>query len=220
MRGSMIVGILGVDCLALLPSAFATPDLRHHEEARKLDISTHRGHIEARACSQDASLCGWNGLCCTKDEVCYTDANNNPQCGPANEIPPQPWSTLACSASQSPCGSLCCDVGYYCIQPGVCYITNGAPPTTSRSSNLVTILSETSTTSSLDVTSSNSGSSLLAVSSSFPTAGTTSATQSTQSGSRASATGTPLSTGSGNTNWGTGGYADLVVGMGFALQLL
>ena len=193
-----------------LPSSFATPDSIHPKEVGTLESLAH---LEARACSQDTTPCGYDGLlCCTKDEVCYTGANNQPQCGPESEVPTQPAPTVACSTSESPCGSLCCDNGSYCLQAGVCSVTSRdmLSATSSQGTKPATTPHVVPTTSPLAISSALSA---LSTSSAVSAASIISSASSEHSASPTSATETPLSTGSGGTQISPRGVAGVAVGM-------
>ncbi|KAF7505806.1 hypothetical protein GJ744_000381 [Endocarpon pusillum] len=79
---------------------------------------------------QCANQCGFYGqVCCGPNEVCITDANNQAQCGPAGAQVTvaattaagqgnwQYYTTTQCrySLGESPCGSICCSSGQYCM---------------------------------------------------------------------------------------------------------
>lgn len=143
--------VLGLVALAYLPSALAKPYPVHIEELRELHNASQL--IEKRACDNGGTPCGWYGtLCCAAGSQCYTDANNQAQCGgaggaPATQAAGGQWqyststwvetvglttytsvystyipatATLTCKDIQSPCGSKCCDSGYYCLTSGQC----------------------------------------------------------------------------------------------------
>ncbi|KAK7893795.1 hypothetical protein LTR67_006496 [Exophiala xenobiotica] len=100
--------------------------------------------------------CGYYGqLCCASDEVCYTDANDQAQCGAGGATTTAaagawqyytttyvqtdlktvtqtyssyiPQSTKSCSYSlgQTPCGNVCCLSGQYCQSSGSCVAVGG-----------------------------------------------------------------------------------------------
>ncbi len=100
--------------------------------------------------------CGYYGqLCCASDEVCYTDANDQAQCGPGTAVTTTaagewqyytttfvqtdlktvtlttssycPTTTLSCSYSlgETPCGNVCCLSGQFCQAAGVCALVGG-----------------------------------------------------------------------------------------------
>ena len=99
--------------------------------------------------------CGYYGqLCCEANEVCYTDSNNQAQCGAGTTTTAKtgqweyytttyvqtdlqtvtetfssyiPQSTISCSYSlgETPCGNVCCLSGQYCQATGVCADVGG-----------------------------------------------------------------------------------------------
>src|ERR1700710_2387470 len=120
------------------------PDLLHSLE----DLQDVR-----KRCSNP---CGYYGqLCCTSDEVCYTDANDQAQCGPSSAVTTAaagqwqyytttyvqtdlqtvtetfssyiPTTTLSCSYSlgETPCGNVCCLSGQFCQAQGICAAVGG-----------------------------------------------------------------------------------------------
>ncbi|OCK76008.1 hypothetical protein K432DRAFT_249931, partial [Lepidopterella palustris CBS 459.81] len=136
---------------------FACPSLAkpypvHIPELAKLHNTTH---LELRC----TNPCGYYGqLCCAAGESCYTDSNNQAQCGgPVTAAATGGWvyytstwvetvglvthtsvyssyvgATVAaqptaagCYGNQSPCGSICCDSGYYCLVSGTCALAGG-----------------------------------------------------------------------------------------------
>lgn len=137
--------VLGLAALAHLPGASAKPYPVHIEEFRELHNASQ---IEKRACDNGGTPCGWYGtLCCAAGSQCYTDANNQAQCGAATQAAGGQWqyhtstwvetvglttytsvystyipatATLTCKDVQQPCGSKCCDSGYYCQTSGQC----------------------------------------------------------------------------------------------------
>ncbi|KIX04952.1 uncharacterized protein Z518_05823 [Rhinocladiella mackenziei CBS 650.93] len=99
--------------------------------------------------------CGYYGqLCCEADQACYTDSNNQAQCGvvATTAVASGQWeyytttyvqtdlktvtetfssyvpvSTLSCSYSlgETPCGNVCCLSGQYCQASGICVAVGG-----------------------------------------------------------------------------------------------
>lgn len=145
--------LLGLVAIALVPAAIAKPYPVHLEDLRGLHNASQ---LEARDCG--GTPCGYNGwLCCTGGAQCFTDSNNQAQCGQATAAATGAgyWSyvtstwvetnfatrtevysswvgptaqatpTGTCSSSQSPCGSACCDSGYYCLTSGTCALIGG-----------------------------------------------------------------------------------------------
>lgn len=130
--------------VAFFPQASAKPYPAHIEELQELHNASR---IELRQeCS--GTWCGWSGqLCCPAGTSCYTDSNNQAQCGEANSggvtggwvyytttyvetdyqthvsvfsslVGGAPATpTAGCSGSQNVCGGTCCDSGYYCYDP-------------------------------------------------------------------------------------------------------
>ncbi|ETI22528.1 hypothetical protein G647_06603 [Cladophialophora carrionii CBS 160.54] len=119
------------------------PDLLHSFE----DLQDVR-----KRCSNP---CGYYGqLCCEADEVCYTDSNNQAQCGAGTAATTAagewqyytttyvqtdlktvtetfssyiPVTTLSCSYSlgETPCGNVCCLSGQFCQAAGICAAVGG-----------------------------------------------------------------------------------------------
>lgn len=137
--------------LALTTStALAKPYPVHDEELMRLHNATQ---IDKRQACAGVS-CGWdNWLCCPSGSTCITDSSNQAQCGPANAASGG-WvyytttyvetvgavtrtsvgstfnggsgaTTAACGNSQNPCGSVCCDSGFYCKAAGTCALIAG-----------------------------------------------------------------------------------------------
>ncbi|KAF1936338.1 hypothetical protein EJ02DRAFT_359371 [Clathrospora elynae] len=132
--------VLGLLALTVLPAAIAKPYPVHIEELRELHNASQI--IRKRACPEVA--CGFYGqLCCPSGSQCLVDANNQAQCGggAATQAPGGQYSystgtfvetvglvtytsvystwipataTATCKDSQNPCGSSCCDSGFYC----------------------------------------------------------------------------------------------------------
>ncbi|KAH0844784.1 hypothetical protein FOPE_09631 [Fonsecaea pedrosoi] len=99
--------------------------------------------------------CGYYGqLCCETGQVCYTDSNNEAQCGAGSATTTAagqweyttvtfvqtdlktvtstyssyvPVSTISCSYSlgETPCGNVCCLSGQFCQAPGSCAAVGG-----------------------------------------------------------------------------------------------
>ncbi|OCL05991.1 hypothetical protein AOQ84DRAFT_355716 [Glonium stellatum] len=158
--------------LSFTPLSIAKPyPLEPFDE---LQNSTESEHLEARC----ANPCGYYGqLCCAVGQSCYTDSNNQAQCGgpvtaaaTANaggwvyytttwvetdyvtrtsvyssyvgvSVAATPTAASCSQYNQSPCGSICCDSGYYCLTSGTCayagggssggiYYTTGTPTAT------------------------------------------------------------------------------------------
>ena len=140
-------------------------------------------HLVKRGCDNP---CGWNGaICCSSGETCYTDANNQAQCGAGGEIgaaaagaiamdhnggadgsgywtyytstfvesglvtrteifseyvaaghptpavtplaaPPSAGEGPKCqyALNESPCGHICCQSGFYCLNPETGHCAN------------------------------------------------------------------------------------------------
>jgi hypothetical protein len=129
--------ILGLLAIAHLPATLAKPYPVHVEEFREVHNASQV--IDKRQCA--GTLCGWaQQLCCPSGTQCYTDANNQAQCGAGSGS--GTWQyytttyvetvglltktsvyssyvggaapTATCKSSQNPCGSKCCDSGFYC----------------------------------------------------------------------------------------------------------
>jgi hypothetical protein len=142
--------VLGLLAIAYLPSAIAKPYPVHVEEFR--DLHNASQVIDKRQCS--GTLCGWaKQLCCAQGQQCYTDANNQAQCGGGNA--PGGWQyvtstyvetvgfvthttvystylgggaatpTGTCKDSQNPCNGKCCDSGFYCGIGNQCLALGG-----------------------------------------------------------------------------------------------
>ena len=99
--------------------------------------------------------CGYYGqLCCESGQVCFTDSNNQAQCGPGGATTAAtgqweyytttyvqtdlqtvtetfssyiPTSTVSCSYSlgETPCGNVCCLSGQFCQASGICAAVGG-----------------------------------------------------------------------------------------------
>ncbi|KAF2182460.1 hypothetical protein K469DRAFT_712041 [Zopfia rhizophila CBS 207.26] len=146
------VSVLGLIAIALLPSASAKPHPVHIEELQELHNATQ---LEARNCGS-GTPCGYYGqLCCAAGESCFTDSNNQAQCGGVTGQATGGWvyytstwvetnyvtrtavyssfvgatvqatPTATCSGARSPCGGKCCDSGYYCLTSGTCALIGG-----------------------------------------------------------------------------------------------
>jgi hypothetical protein len=144
--------VLSLLALAQIPSAIAKPYPVHVEEFRELHNASQV--IDKRQCA--GTLCGWaKQLCCPSGTQCYTDANNQAQCGAGSGGQPQGGSwqyytttyvetvglvtktsvfssyiggavpTATCKDSQSPCGSSCCDSGFFCNTNQQCVVFGG-----------------------------------------------------------------------------------------------
>ena len=144
--------MLGLIALASLPAALAKPYPVHFDDL--LDYHNSSQSVGKRACA--GVPCGYDGwLCCPSGSTCYTDANNQAQCGNGNAneqgaggyweyrtttyvetvglltktevfstyVPAT--ATQTCKDSQNPCGSVCCDSGYYCLTSGQCALIGG-----------------------------------------------------------------------------------------------
>lgn len=131
--------VLGLAAVACLPSALAKPYPVHIEELRELHNATQ---LERRSCGAGTTACGYYGTLCCPPGTCYTDSNNQAQCGTTGgnsgqwQFSTKTWvetvglvtytsvtsyyvsaaaqPTATCGGTQSPCGSICCDSGYYC----------------------------------------------------------------------------------------------------------
>lgn len=142
--------ILGLLAVAYLPSTIAKPYPVHVEEFR--DLHNASQVIDKRQCA--GTLCGWaKQLCCPTGTQCYTDANNQAQCGAGGASNEGGWQyitttyvetvglvtktsvystyvggavqTATCKASESPCGSSCCAQGLYCGLNNQCVVNGG-----------------------------------------------------------------------------------------------
>ncbi|KAL1798618.1 hypothetical protein ACET3X_002655 [Alternaria dauci] len=145
--------VLGLVALAHLPSAFAKPYPVHIEEFAELHNASML--VKKADCANPCGYGGW--LCCPSGSTCYTDASNQAQCGSAGantEAAGGYWqyhtttyvetvglltktevystyvpavATQTCSQSQNPCGSTCCDSGFYCLSSsaGTCALIAG-----------------------------------------------------------------------------------------------
>lgn len=144
--------ILGLLAIAYLPSTLAKPYPVHIEEFREVHNASQI--IDKRQCA--GTLCGWaQQLCCPTGTSCYTDANNQAQCGAGTNTAGGTWQyytttyvetvglvtktsvyssyvagagpTATCKSSQNPCGGKCCDGGFYCADSvnGVCAAFGG-----------------------------------------------------------------------------------------------
>ncbi|EMD95583.1 hypothetical protein COCHEDRAFT_1089020 [Bipolaris maydis C5] len=151
---TMPSAMLGLAAFAYLPAALAKPyPPLHFQDLENYHNSSQS--VEKRAC--DGVPCGYDGwLCCPSGSTCYTDAQNQAQCGGAGNANPQAtggvWeyrtttyvetvglltktqvfstyvpatATQTCSDSQNPCGSTCCDSGFYCLTAGQCALIAG-----------------------------------------------------------------------------------------------
>ncbi|KAF2010117.1 hypothetical protein BU24DRAFT_496899 [Aaosphaeria arxii CBS 175.79] len=146
------VAAIGLIALSNLPSAVAKPYPVEIQQTPEQSLQNDT-QIEKRQCA--GTLCGfYNQLCCAAGETCYTNANNEAVCGKGQANPGGSWSywtstwvesetvtktqvfssyvgaatpqaTAACSDWQNPCGSLCCDSGYYCLKAGQCALVGG-----------------------------------------------------------------------------------------------
>jgi hypothetical protein len=141
--------VLGLLAIAHVPSTLAKPYPVHVEEFREVHNASQV--IDKRQCA--GVLCGWaQQLCCPSGTQCYTDANNQAQCG-AGTGGGGTWqvytttyvetvglltktsvyssyiggavATATCKDSQSPCGGKCCDSGFYCSTNNVCAAIGG-----------------------------------------------------------------------------------------------
>ncbi|KAL5117898.1 hypothetical protein ACEQ8H_004216 [Pleosporales sp. CAS-2024a] len=138
--------ILGLLAVARLPAALAKPYPVHVAEFREVHNASQI--IDKRQCA--GTLCGWaNQLCCPTGTHCYTDANNQAQCGAGTGGGQWAYYTTTyvetlglvtrtsvyssyisgatgtCKDSQSPCGGRCCDSGFYCGVGNVCAALGG-----------------------------------------------------------------------------------------------
>lgn len=142
--------VLGLLAVAYLPSTIAKPYPVHVEEFR--DLHNASQVIDKRQCA--GTLCGWaKQLCCPTGTQCYTDANNQAQCGAGGATNEGGWQyitttyvetvglvtktsvystyvggavqTATCKASESPCGSSCCAQGLYCGLNNQCVVNGG-----------------------------------------------------------------------------------------------
>jgi hypothetical protein len=143
--------VLGLIAFAYLPSALAKPYPVHIEEFQSLHNSSQL--VKKQDCANPCGFDGW--LCCPSGTSCYTDANNQAQCGATGAntqaaggywqyhtttyvetvglltrtevystyIPST--ATKLCSNAQNPCGSTCCDSGFYCLKAGQCALIAG-----------------------------------------------------------------------------------------------
>jgi hypothetical protein len=139
--------VLGLLAIAYLPAVIAKPYPVHIEEFKQRHNASQ---IEKRQC---ANPCGWEGqLCCPSGTQCYTDANNQAQCGGGGGGGGS-WQfhtttfvetvglvtktsvystyiggaapTATCKDSQSPCGGKCCDSGLFCNLNQQCVVYGG-----------------------------------------------------------------------------------------------
>ncbi|KAF2645605.1 hypothetical protein P280DRAFT_486736 [Massarina eburnea CBS 473.64] len=166
--------VLGLVCVALLPSVAAKPYPHpiHMEEARQLHNTSQ---LERRIeCAANQTPCGENGgyTCCNSGETCGSNSLNQAVCNSGGDsgqwsfttiittgvvtrttvlssliggvATPQP--TAACGSSQSSCGSVCCDSGYWCPSLGVCKLAGGPTPGLSGTINPSAPLRPTSST--------------------------------------------------------------------------
>ncbi|CAN9104311.1 unnamed protein product [Alternaria alternata] len=145
--------VLGLVALAHLPSALAKPYPVHIEEFQELHNASQI--VKKADCDNPCGYGGW--LCCPSGSTCYTDASNQAQCGSGGattEAAGGYWqyhtttyvetvglltktevystyvpavATQTCSQSQNPCGSTCCDSGFYCLSSsaGTCALIAG-----------------------------------------------------------------------------------------------
>ncbi|KAF7442399.1 hypothetical protein A1F97_02149 [Pyrenophora tritici-repentis] len=145
---------LGLVAFAYLPSTFAKPYRYpvHQEELLGFHNSSQLIGRQEK-CANPCGFEGW--LCCPTGTTCYTDASNQAQCGGAatpaagaggywqyhtttyvetvglltktsvfsTYVPAT--ATQTCKDSQNPCGSTCCDSGYYCLTAGQCALIAG-----------------------------------------------------------------------------------------------
>ncbi|KAJ4368395.1 hypothetical protein N0V83_006752 [Neocucurbitaria cava] len=81
---SGVLSLVALTCL-LAPCALAKPYPVHIEELRELHNASQI--IEKRSCDNGGTPCGWYGtLCCASNQQCYTDSNNQAQCGAAGQV--------------------------------------------------------------------------------------------------------------------------------------
>ncbi|KAF2199070.1 hypothetical protein GQ43DRAFT_421066 [Delitschia confertaspora ATCC 74209] len=144
--------VLALVAIIFSSSVSAKPYPVHIEELRQLHNASQ---LERRDCPS-GTPCGWSGqICCASNEYCYTDSNNQAQCG-QGAAPTSGWvyytttwvetgfttrtsvyssyvggtaqavPTSTCTGAQSPCGGMCCDMGYYCQYSGQCALIGGA----------------------------------------------------------------------------------------------
>ncbi|KAF2263306.1 hypothetical protein CC78DRAFT_581587 [Lojkania enalia] len=140
--------------VALVPSITAKPYPPSEDEKLALRNATQ---LKARDCGGGTACGYYNQLCCYNGDSCYTDANNQAQCGPVTAAATGGWvyytstwvetnfvtrtavyssfvggpvpaaPTESCDGARSPCGSGCCDSGYYCADfaSGTCQLLGG-----------------------------------------------------------------------------------------------
>ncbi|KAL6710340.1 hypothetical protein ACN47E_009286 [Coniothyrium glycines] len=143
--------LLGLAALAAVPCAVAKPYPVHIEEFRQLHNATQLQ--ERSTCTSNQVACGYDGwLCCPAGSTCLVDANNQAQCGGSGSgggqwvystttwvqtvnaitytsvfstyIPAAP-TAAGCASHKSPCGTACCDTGYFCNANLQCAIIAG-----------------------------------------------------------------------------------------------
>lgn len=144
--------VLGLLAITYLPSAVAKPYPVHIEEFRELHNASQ---VVDKRQQCAGTLCGWSKqLCCPSGTQCYTDANNQAQCGAGGGSQQGGgWQyitttyvetvglvtktsvystyvggavqTATCKASESPCGSSCCAQGLYCGLNDQCVVNGG-----------------------------------------------------------------------------------------------
>ena len=162
---------------ALLPLVLGKPNSVENKSIFRLDVSLNK-----RSCDNP---CGWDGaVCCSSGEICYTDTNNQAQCGAAGQVgaaitgaasidnndgsdgngywtyytstyvepglvtrtkifseyvvgshptpevtplaAPPTTEEPACqyALNESPCGHICCQSGFYCLNPDTGHCAN------------------------------------------------------------------------------------------------
>ena len=108
-----LLGLVAITCLPVtLAKPYPGPVQGELLNAAQLE--------KRSSCAAGTTACGYYGtLCCPSGQSCYTDSNGQAQCGvpfnSAASVQAQPTgSSSSCGNTQSPCGSSCCDSGYYC----------------------------------------------------------------------------------------------------------
>ncbi|KAH7088831.1 hypothetical protein FB567DRAFT_559445 [Paraphoma chrysanthemicola] len=141
--------MLGLLAIAYLPSAIAKPYPAHIEEFRQ---AHNAPQLEKRiTCAAGQTQCGYYGLlCCGAGQQCITDANNQAQCAGGNGgwqyftttyvetvglvtytsvfssyVGGAAATTATCTGVRSPCGTNCCDGGFYCNVNQQCVMYGG-----------------------------------------------------------------------------------------------
>lgn len=135
---------LGLAAIAFFPFTIAkpypSPIPTSTPGAREVLNVTHI-ELAKRDCASDGgTVCGWHGtLCCSSGQTCGENSANQAICldGAGGATAGGSWVTATsvysfyvsataaaqptgCTGVQSPCHTICCDSGYYCLTSGTC----------------------------------------------------------------------------------------------------